>query len=146
VIRSSDPNDPPLIDPNYLSTSEDIANLRKAIQVGVSLMSTEGFTSIGAEYVVFKPCAKYGIWSNEYINCLIRAKAFSFVHYCCTAKIGQDPLSGAVVDERLKVYGVDGLRVVDASVMPSIVQAATNPTVMVIGEKGADMIKQDNGI
>ncbi|CAH2093791.1 unnamed protein product [Euphydryas editha] len=67
-------------------------------------------------------------------------------HHCCTAKMGPISDSEAVVDSRLRVHGVKGLRVVDASVMPNVPAGHTNAPTMMIAEKAADMIKEDWGI
>ena len=71
----------------------------------------------------------------------IRRTADTGFHYCGTARIGKDGL--AVVDPRLRVRGVQGLRVIDASVMPTIVSGNINAAVLMIGEKGADHVKAD---
>lgn len=86
-------------------------------------------------------CEKFRPYSDEYLECLARSYTATIYHPVGTAKMGPatDPL--AVVDSQLRVYGVKGLRVIDASIMPKIVSGNTNAPIIMIGEKGADMIK-----
>lgn len=86
-------------------------------------------------------CEKYVTYSDEYLECLTRSYSATIYHPVGTAKMGPatDPM--AVVDPELRVYGVKGLRVIDASIMPKIVSGNTNAPIIMIGEKGADLIK-----
>lgn len=86
-------------------------------------------------------CEKYRWFSDEYFECLTRSYSATIYHPVGTAKMGppDDPM--AVVDPQLRVYGVKGLRVIDASIMPKIVSGNTNAPIIMIGEKGADLIK-----
>lgn len=70
----------------------------------------------------------------------------TFNHYYGTAKMGPANDTGAVVDERFKVYGISGLRVIDASAIPEITAGHLNAAVLMMAEKGSDMIKEDQGI
>ena len=83
--------------------------------------------------------------SNAYWECYIRELTLTLYHPVGTAKMGHSNDPDAVVDPRLRVKGVAGLRVVDASIMPDIVSGNTNAAVIMIGEKASDMIKQDHG-
>lgn len=80
--------------------------------------------------------------TREYFECLIKESSSTSYHPVGSCKMGTDG-DAAVVDARLRVYGVDRLRVIDASVMPEITRASINAAVMMIGEKGSDMIKDD---
>ena len=83
------------------------------------------------------------MYTDEYWSCFVRQYTATFYHSVGTAKMGpaSDPL--AVVDARLRVHGLQGLRVVDTSIMPDLVNGNTNAPTIMIGEKAADMIKQD---
>ena len=136
-LRSADPAAAPLVDPNYLAEDEDVEVLLRGIALGRELMGSpllDGFR--GAEVV---PGA--GLTSREQLTGYIRDTAFTEWHPSCSARMGVDEL--AVVDPQLRVRGVQGLRVVDSSVMPSIVNANLQATVIMIGEKGSDLILQD---
>lgn len=86
-------------------------------------------------------CEQYPQYSEPYLECLARSYTATIYHPVGTAKMGPrtDPL--AVVDPELRVYGVSGLRVIDGSIMPKIVSGNTNAPIIMIGEKGADLIK-----
>lgn len=86
-------------------------------------------------------CEQYRPYSDEYLECLTRSYSATIYHPVGTAKMGppDDPM--AVVDPQLRVYGVYGLRVIDGSIMPKIVSGNTNAPIIMIGEKGADLIK-----
>lgn len=91
-------------------------------------------------------CAKLAAWSDEWIACAARHSIQSIAHFSGTCKMGPASDSMAVVDDRLRVYGIRGLRVIDASIMPTIVSGNTNAATIMIGEKGADMIKSEHGL
>ncbi|PLW78692.1 GMC family oxidoreductase [Cohaesibacter celericrescens] len=137
-IRSANPYDKPVIAPNYLSAEADklvaIESLRHARQ----LMQTKVMAQFSPEEI--KPGLAF-----DTDDALIQAAGdvgTTIFHPCGTAKMGDDPLS--VVDKRLRVYGFEGLRVVDASIMPTITSGNTHAPVVMIAEKASDMILQDN--
>lgn len=136
-LRSKDPMAAPLIQPDFLREPEDLHRLlqgmRKAIQIG----ETKAMKTLCRSGLTF-PLA--GIDDQSLIT-HVKKSLETLYHPVGTCKMGKDPM--AVVDERLRVYGVDGLRVADASVMPVITSGNTNAATIMIGEKAADMILMD---
>lgn len=135
-LRSADPLAPPIIQPNYLSDSEghDLRLTLKGMRLAREILQAYPFDRYrGAEFL---PGAH--VQNDEDMAAYLRERAETLYHPVGTAKMGHDPL--AVVDESLKVHGVEGLRVVDASVMPVICSGNTNAPTMMIAEKAADMV------
>jgi choline dehydrogenase len=127
-LRSADSREVPGIDPAYLSQEEDLAPLSEGLKLVWKLLESKPFDAYRGEAVFEKQdAASY-----------IRAHAETLYHPVGTCKMGPD--ASSVVDARLRVYGVSGLRVVDASVMPRIVRGNTNAPVIMIAEKAARMI------
>jgi choline dehydrogenase len=133
-LQSADPLQPPAIYANYLDTEED----RRAMVAGVrrirSIFSAPPFK----EHVVEETAPNASIVSDDEILHFIRENAQSMYHPVGTCRMGDD--SSAVVDDQLRVRGVTGLRVIDASIMPSIPSGNTNAPTIMIAEKGADLI------
>ncbi|MAW85567.1 MAG: choline dehydrogenase [Phyllobacteriaceae bacterium] len=136
-IRSADPADHPAIQPNYLSTAHDQQVAARAIRITRGIVSQEPVQRYHPEE--FMPGPQYQ--SDEELVEAAGAIGTTIFHPVGTAKMGSDPM--AVVDERLKVHGLEGLRVADASVMPTITSGNTNSPVLMIAEKAADMIRAD---
>ena len=135
ALRSPDPLDPPLIQPNYLASEADLDVLVQGIKIARSLARAQAFAPfIGA---AIQPGE--AVQSDADIRAYIRASASPVYHPVGTCKMGLDPL--AVVDPQLRVYGVEGLRVADASIMPTIVNGNTNAPAIMIGEKLAEILK-----
>ncbi len=139
-LRSADPGDDPRIQPNYLSTEEDRRVAADSIRVARRIISAPALRR-------FRPI-EYLPGDAVPDDDAALAKAAGDIgttifHPVGTAKMGRDTDPNAVVDERLRVIGLAGLRVVDASVMPNITSGNTNSPTMMIAEKGADMIRQD---
>jgi choline dehydrogenase len=137
TLHENNAQTPPAIDPNYLAADADrgtlIAGFHLARKIGVATPFTR---YRGDEFL---PGADRA--SDEAIIAHIRAYAETLYHPVGTCKMGNDPL--AVVDARLRVHGIAGLRVVDASVMPTIVGGHTNAPTIMIAERAADFIKED---
>jgi choline dehydrogenase len=136
-IKSADPEAAPEIRINYLSTEAD----RTANVEGLKILRKILAAGALKPYVVeeIDPGAK--VTSDEELLQFCRARGSTIYHPTSTCRMGNDPL--AVVDQRLCVRGLEGLRVVDASVMPDLVSGNTNAVVIMIAEKASDMILQD---
>ncbi|XP_058821939.1 glucose dehydrogenase [FAD, quinone] isoform X2 [Topomyia yanbarensis] len=136
---------PPKIIANYLEHSEDVATVIRGTRIVQRLIETKVFKENEAELHRMKlpVCNKLQYDSDEYWECYARHMTITLYHPVGTAKMGPRKDTSAVVDERLKVRSVSGLRVADGSIMPNIVSGNTNAPIMMIGEKIADMIKED---
>lgn len=135
-IRSSDPQQPPEIQANYLSTEYDRQVLIDAVKLLRRIFNTSAFGSVRGEEI--RPGK--AVQTDAQILAYIRQHATTGYHPVGTCKMGTDAM--AVVDHQCRVHQVEGLRVVDASVMPSIVAGNTNAPTIMIAEKVADLIKQ----
>ncbi|NQV56468.1 MAG: hypothetical protein HQ503_11470 [Rhodospirillales bacterium] len=134
TLKSADPNDHPRIQFNFLSAQADRAVLREGARAVRRIVAEDPLAAVTESEL--KPgvaCA-----SDEELDAYIRASAEVDHHPVGTCRMGTD--DGAVVDGELKVLGIKSLRVVDASIMPTVTGANTNSTAIMIGEKGADMI------
>jgi choline dehydrogenase len=137
-LNSADPTDQPTLDYRYLEEEFDLKRLRESVRVCVQLGEDEAFRDIIQELV--SP-TEADLESDEALNSWMRREVTTSQHISCTCKMGtaDDPM--AVVNQYGKVYGLEGLRIVDASIMPDCIRANTNVTTLAIGEKIADHIK-----
>jgi choline dehydrogenase len=133
-LRSANPRDKVRILFNYMSTEQDRQEMRAGIRLTRELFSQKAFVAFRGAELAPGPAVK----TDADIDAFIRAKAESAYHPSCSCKMGTDPM--AVVDPELKVHGIEGLRVVDASIMPTVVSGNLNAPVIMIAEKAADMI------
>jgi len=134
-LRSSDPRTPPAISFNYLQTEGDRAEMRAAVRLTREILSQHAFDPFRGEEL--RPGAS--VQSDAQIDAFARARAESAYHPSCSCAMGSD--SQAVVDGQLRVRAVEGLRVVDASVMPAVVSGNLNAPTIMIAEKAADLIR-----
>jgi choline dehydrogenase len=134
-LASADWRDAPIIEGNHLGTDRDLAAIVRAIEAARELGSKAAFDSIRTAEVVPGPKAT----GRQNLIDLARTASASFGHAVGTAKIGAGP--DAVVDSELRVHGLRGLRVADASVMPSIISGPTNAPAFMIGGRAAELIK-----
>jgi choline dehydrogenase len=136
-LKSTDPADHPIIQPNLLSTERDRWEMRKAVKLTREILAQPAFAPFRGEEL--QPGPK--VQTDEEIDAFVREKADSAYHPSCTCKMGaaDDPM--AVVDSEARVYGVTSLRVVDASIMPSVVSGNLNAPTIMLAEKCADHIR-----
>ena len=135
-LRSADPFEKPIIQPNYLSEESDRAVTIKAMKLARSLMHTKSMSSYfdGEEY----PGSE--IESDDELLDAARHWGSTTYHVMGTCRMGPDSDPMAVVDDNLRVKGITNLRVIDASIMPTMLSANLNAGAMMIGEKGADLV------
>jgi choline dehydrogenase len=137
MAQSPDPFTYPAIRPNYLSAPSDLRVLIAGIDHTRRIFAQPAM----APYSVEETTPGSSITTDEQFGEFARANGTNVFHPVGTCKMGTDPM--AVVDPRLKVIGIEGLRVIDASVMPAVTTGNTNAPTIMIGEKGAAMIKED---
>lgn len=137
TLRSADPRDPPVLRPNYLSVRSDVIALREGVKRLREVFAQAAFAPYRGEELSPGP----GVRTDADIEAYVRANAESSYHCVGTCRMGSDDAS--VVDGRLRVRGVEGLRVVDASVMPVVTSANTAAPTMMIAERGAEFILAD---
>jgi choline dehydrogenase len=134
-LRSNNPLEAPIIQPNYLQDQADLEVLLAGVKLARNILKTKAFDAFRGEEVA--PGDR--VENEADLRDFIRHTAETLYHPVGTCKMGKDRM--AVVNPRLQVYGVEGLRVVDASIMPAIVGGNTNAPTIAIAEKAADLIK-----
>lgn len=142
LLASKNPKDHPLIYANYFKDPRDLKNTVIAIKILTQIVNTEYFKSKAATLgSVWPECDKFKMDSDAYWECICLNTGTTVYHPVGTAKMGRD-YKTSVVDSRLRVHGVMALRVIDASIMPTITSGNTNAPVTMIGERGADLVKE----
>lgn len=140
-LAEKNPYKAPLINPNYLSEREDVERLMQSVRIGREILfNTEAFGAWGTEELLPGPEIK----TDEQLESFVRQRAETYHHQCGSCKMGVDDL--AVVDLELRVREVQALRVVDASVMPTVPSGNCHAAVLAIAEKAADLIKSAHGL
>ena len=135
-LASADPLDRPLIDPNYLAEPEDLERMIELVEVNLEIARADAFDGIRDRLM-------HDLGSRASIERFIRANASTTWHPTSTCRMG--PGDNAVVGADLRVHGLEGLRVCDASVMPTMISGNTNAPTIMIAEKGADLIRGATG-
>lgn len=138
-IRSNDPRDMPDINPNYLGEESDRQTTVNGLKYLRRLLGTKAL----APYIVSESLPGARVQSDDELLTYIRETAESCYHLAGACRMGLSTSRTSVVDDRLRVHKITGLRVADTSIIPSITSANTNVTAIMIGEKCADMVKED---
>jgi choline dehydrogenase len=135
ALNSANPKEAPIIQPNLLSTEQDKKIILEALKIAIEIANTEAFKTVSPE----GPSLPVVPASDSALMEHILKSLETLYHPVGTCKMGLDAM--AVVDNHLKVHGIRNLRVMDASIMPTIVSGNTNAAAIMIGEKGADLIR-----
>jgi choline dehydrogenase len=137
TIRSTDPSDPPAIHPNYLMANLDQRTVIRGLNIARQIAAQPAL----ARYIISEYLPGKGVQSDDELLDFARRTSVTIFHPVGTCKMGNDAES--VVDSYLRVHGVEGLRVVDCSIMPTLVSGNTHAAAVMIAEKGSDMILAD---
>lgn len=133
-LASADPMAAPMIDPNFLADEDDLRRLVKGARIVFRILEAPALRPLSGDYLYQGPDASEGALIND-----IKLRGDTIYHPVGTCRMGSD--RAAVLDPQLRVNGVSGLRIVDASVMPNLVSGNTNAPTIMIAEKAADMIR-----
>lgn len=137
-LASNNPLDRPLVNPNYLSAEADVERLIQAVEISRDIFASKAFSSWVKQELMPGPDVR----TREQLQTFVKQKADSYHHQAGSCKMGSDDM--AVVDPDLRVYGVEGLRVADASVMPVVPSGNCHTGIVMIGEKVSDLIKKEH--
>ncbi|VVC27840.1 Glucose-methanol-choline oxidoreductase, N-terminal,Glucose-methanol-choline oxidoreductase,Glucose- [Cinara cedri] len=144
-LEDRNPFHHPLIDPNYFTDEADLDVAVAGVRIVQKMLETDAMKKLNAKILdtPLPGCTQYKFDTDEYWKCSAKQISFTIYHQSGTCKMGpmEDPTT--VVDPKLRVHGIQHLRIIDASIIPEIPAAHTNGPTIMIGEKGADMIKND---
>lgn len=143
LLKSKDPFDHPRMFPGYLTHKEDIKTLLGAVRFTQNVTKTKAMQKHEPQMlrVQYQDCSQWEYDSDAYWECAMRQVGTTCYHITGTCKMGPAEDPNAVVDPELRVRGIRGLRVADASIMPTVVSGNTNAATIMIGEKASDLIK-----
>nr|AYV89171.1 glucose dehydrogenase FAD, quinone-like protein [Tetranychus evansi] len=142
-LTSADPRTPPKIDYNLFDDPRDLEAMVEGCKLILNITETPAMKAINTKQfnTPLIPCSKYPFNSDPYLRCLVQTLTYTIYHPTSTAKMGDDNDPMAVLDPYLRVRGVAGLRVIDASAMPEVPTGNTNVPTIVLAERAADLIK-----
>lgn len=145
-LKSTNPYDHPDFKYQYFEDDRDLKAIAYGILTAINITNQKPFRDLGVKlYSVPVPgCESIKFNSFDYWQCYVRVLTTTYYHYIATTKMGPVSDPTAVVDARLKVHGVRNLRVADVGIVPALPSGHTSAIAYMIGEKAADMIKQDN--
>ncbi|MGK3982555.1 GMC family oxidoreductase N-terminal domain-containing protein [Sorangium sp. So ce136] len=139
-LASANPLDKPLVNPNYLGVESDLRRLTDAVKLAREIFGTKAFSPWVKQELMPGP----DLQSDEALRDFVRNSADSYHHQVGSCKMGSDDM--AVVDPRLRVHGVDGLRIADASVMPAVPSGNCHAGILMIAERAADWLKTEHAL
>ncbi len=146
-MKTTSPFDGPLVDGNYLSHPSDVDVMIEAIKEFYRVVINSNDSEIKSMINFTSNCAKCdnsSITCDQFLSCLAKEHLIPLNHLVGTCRIGSSTDNNTVVDERLRVKGFVALRVIDSSVMPETIEPGPYGTTIMIGERGAQFIKDDN--
>jgi choline dehydrogenase-like flavoprotein len=141
-LASADPREQPVIKLNYLSHPDDLSRLTANVRVAVDLLASPEFKRLGARLVA---PADPELASDESLHAWIKSNLSTSLHTMCSARMGPATDPSAVVDQHLRVHGVERLRIVDISVIPSVIRRGPAATAIMLAERAAHLICQRDG-
>ncbi|XP_063979780.1 glucose dehydrogenase [FAD, quinone]-like isoform X2 [Diachasmimorpha longicaudata] len=143
-LRSANPFHSPILEANYFEHDDDLKTMIRGIKKAIQVASTHPFRKYNTTLlpIHFPGCTDLEFQSDDYWACVSRQISTTLGHFVGTCKMAPRNASG-VVNEQLKVYGINKLRVVDASIIPLLISGHTNAPTYMIGEKASDMIKSE---
>lgn len=132
-LASADPSAAPVLDYHYLEDAEDLRRLREALRLAARIVASEPYRAMGAERTILSDAA---LGSDAALDQHLRAHCGTSIHMASSCRMGTS-IDNSVVDQQCRVHGVAGLRVVDTSIMPTVVRRCPNATAVMIGERAA---------
>jgi len=143
-LKSTDPLEHPIIEPNYFKSEIDVTAIAKGLRMMIDVLKkSDKYKEFDVQFAEKHApgCEKFELLSDDYLKCSVRQRCLTLYHPVGTCRMGQKG-NNSVVDNELKVHGVDGLRVADASIFPEHLSGNTHIPSAMVGEKLSDLIKR----